>query len=926
MSHNIPHFSINDDDRISNISKPSHKLNKLLHKYPKGLPDMNLLDKKLNKHFKRHLGYYKKFGMPVSLGVMSKIMDSKLGKKQFKGFDKELDNELEKTMTPLLETHRDDLSGEGLMDDIKGNYGKVKTNVKERYENTKMKMKKHFDKHGENYKKYGIPIATAVALALAGTYAYTRREQPTESELRMGDRMAKNFKDMPMIERDEDLSEEPKSTLMGFMDKLYPDRQPPEANSYGDPNRDWETRLEKSQRGSKGKSKMVSNVLDKLYPDRQPPAPNSYGDPNRDWETRLEQSQRVTPSGKSYSDSNETRLGKSLRLNAEKRVLEREKTEEDFLINNIKNINSYGDPNRDWETKLEQSQRGKSKRGSKGKSSIVTSVLNKLYPDSQIPAPNSYGDPNRDWESRLEKSQRLNSGKSYNDPNRDWESRLEKSQRLNSEKPKGNLGSTMGKIYDKVEEKSLKALDYLYNLDPQKDIDDIKRRYGSVETAERIQNQTANSLLYDSFDAHGQLTPFGRLVDETKTLENMSQFNSIAPPILRRQELNRLYSNRDARDRGADIFFQEDASGEFIPVRRTEDGFNYDTRLGVKPDLSGFEDDTELDDTIDMLDNMVAPVTSDLRQELETTEQRLRDLSNEQMERPLLLSLDDIRGIEDLERERIVMDIVEMTPIPIAQMNQTELQGLTSGEYVIPLSQEQLSDETERGRALEDFYRQQASNHNQSLPADDISRASPQRLLLEDSDTHNKRVTNEFYSNIDGTSNTIRDLKIRLQNETNEEKKSLLNQAIKLASTREYKETMESDDFMGEIGQRGKLFGRHVTSTQPLTKIDLGRIKTSSGGDRRAIMKTQSEDPTGRRSSALSDLMGREIKMGKMKKVGVKQLREGNQLGSNFVSTRERPIESLPPITEEQKTSIGQSVINMFGGKKGKGSKGGSKK
>jgi hypothetical protein len=870
MSHNIPHFSINDDDRISNISKPSYKLNKLLHQYPKGLPDMNLLDKRLNKHFKRHLGYYKKFGMPVSLGVMSKIMDSKLGKKQFKGFDKELDDELEKTMTPLLETHRDDLSGEGLMDDIKGNYGKVKTNVKERYENTKMKMKKHFDKHGENYKKYGIPIATAVALALAGTYAYTRKEhQPTEGELRMGERMANSFKDMPLIERDVDLSEEPKSNFMSFMDKLYPDRQSPEPNSYGDPNRDWETRLEKLQRGNK-----------------------------------------------LYTDTNETRLEKTLRLNADKRVLEREKTEEDFNINNILKINSYDDPNRDWETRLEKSQRGKSKRGSKGKSSIVTSVLNKLYPDSQIPT------------------------NSYNDPNRDWESRLEKSQRLNREKPIGNLGSTMGKIYDKVEDKSLKALDYLYNMDPQKDIDDIKRRYGSVETAERIQNQPASSLVYDSFDANGQLTPFGRLVDETKTLENMSQFNNIAPPILRRQELNRLYSNRDARDRGADIFFQEDANGEFIPVRRTEDGFNYDTRLGIKKstpiDLSEFEDDTELDDTIDMLDNMVAPVTSDLRQELENTTQRLQELenntqrlinlSNEQMERPLLLSLDDIRGIEELERERIVMEIVEMTPIPIAQMNQTELQGLISGEYVIPLSQDQLSDETERARALEDYHRQRASNHYQSLPADDVSRASPQRLLL-DSVSKEERDQIDFYKQIDGTTKTIRDLKIRLQNETNAEQKSLLNEAIKLASTKQYKGIMKSDDFMSEMGQRGKLFGRHVTSTLPLSQGDLGRIKTSSGGDRRAIMRAQNEDKaTGRRSNALSDLIGREIKMGKSKKVGVKQLREGNQLGSNFVSIRERPIERLPPITEEEKISIGQSVINMFGGKKGKGSKGGSKK
>ena len=413
MATNIPHYSINDDDRVGNTMKPSMKENVKTHSpifKPRGMLQLTNLDTKLGNHFKRHKHYYGRYGMPLSLGIMSKMLSSPIGKKRFKGFDKEYEKHFEKATKPMISKNIDDLSGEGLMDDIKDKYGETKTNVKERYDRTKAKVKAHFDEHGEKYKKYGIPIATATALALAGTYAYTR--QPSED-------ISSGFvgfdDDGEMIDIDDDEGDGGDLSMFQTPEGLF-----------------------KNEGGKK--TKMKRNELSKYL----------------------------------FDDLDE---------DEQRSILEQE--DSDRYINN---------------------------------------------------------------------------------PDRTWETRLEKLNRVNYEKERGLYD--MRKIMEQEERDIL--------------------RFGTLEEARAIEEDSEGTAVYKSYDQQGNLTPYGRLREETEILGGLSSINQYAPEFLRRDEVNRLYRNRATRDRGAELFAQIDqptqrlrdgkpSGGDFIPVRRTPEGFVWDT-------------------------------------------------------------------------------------------------------------------------------------------------------------------------------------------------------------------------------------------------------------------------------------------------------------------------------------------------------------
>ena len=112
-----------------------------------------------------------------------------------------------------------------------------------------------------------------------------------------------------------------------------------------------------------------------------------------------------------------------------------------------------------------------------------------------------------------------------------------------------------------------------------------------------------------------------------------------------------------------------------------------------------------------------------------------------------------------------------------------------------------------------------------------------------------------------------------------------------------------------------------------MTLGEQGRITKSDRGDRRVIDKVRGYVSTGKLNKEASDLMGEPIKLEKYRKTIRREGDEPNfgEVGAKFKPQKIRPIERLPPITDTPRPT--QNIISaFFGGKKGKGSKGGSKK
>ena len=865
MATNIPHYSINDDDRIGNTLKPSMEQNKKTHSpifKPRGMLQMAHLDTKLGNHFKRHKHYYGRYGMPLSLGIMSKMLSSPIGKKRFKGFDKEYEKHFEKATKPMISKNIDDLSGEGLMDDIKDKYGETKTNVKERYDRTKAKVKAHFDEHGDKYKKYGIPIATATALALAGTYAYTR--QPTE-----------------------DIS----SGFVGFDD---------------------EGEMEDIDLGDGGDD-----------------APRGAGD----------MSMFRTPDG------------------------------------------------------IFQTQDGITKKIKR------KSVSQYLYDDL-------------DEDEQRSILEQEDSDRYVENPDRTWETRLEKLTRINYEKERG--------LYDTRKIMEQEERDIL--------------RFGTLEDAEALVEDSEGTAVYKSYDQQGNLTPYGRLREETEILGGLSSINQYAPEFLRRDEVNRLYRNRATRDRGAELFAQIDkpterlrdgtaSGGDFVPVRRTPEGFVWDTHFnngilasqrvaeidqGDTPEINLDDEEEEqydigrvardmgrgalrlqdqerqnvrqnlrfdvqeLDDTSDRdlarLDEIESGIPSSVfprftlprtiqesderlimfeeadAQEVEAivpvvdvTPRNIQSIDLDDIDEGSVIDLSQMRSIEQGERQSLIMDMVETSPIPIAQMNQTEYQGMLDGLTMMPVGSVTQNQETEDLRDLEEFQIQQAYTQGETLPFDDVSNAPTPQLLLDSMSFSRREPLDEFNEGEELRAG-LQDLKVRLTRERNPDQRAGIQEAIdNIEENPRFQEFQEVGSFMSEIGKRNKLFERRSGSTAPLVLEDAGRITTSDRGDRRVIDKVRGEDTSGRKSSVATERMGRPIVLDKFMKTtrreGDDQLllplmlpnsKQGS-IGGKFKEPKTRPIDPLPQITD---VSGGKSsVANFFFGKsKGKGSKGGSKK
>ena len=827
MSYTIPHSSINDDDRISNISKPSTKVNKKVHSpifRPNGIIQMKKLDKVLHSHINKHKHYYGKFGIPTSLGIMSKMLSSPMGSKRFNGFTKEYEQELKKHIEPMMKKNIDDLSGEGLMDDAQNKYGEIKTNIKERYEKTKDKIKTHFEKHGDNYKKYGIPIATATALALAGAYAYTR--QPNEME--------EGFVGVDDA---------------GDMFDIDTNRGAGDMSMINTPE---------------GLFKITDGVKNKL--------------------------KRKDLSKYLYADEDDE--------------TKRSILEEEDIARYIRN------------------------------------------------------------------------------PNRTWETRLEKLSRINYEKERGLYD--VRKLMDK---ETSQILDY-----------------GDLDTAKEVVEDSLGSAVYKSYTPQGQLTPYGRLREETQILKGLSSINKYAPSFLRRDDVNRAYSNRDTRRRGNELFAQYEEDGSFIPVRRTDEGFVWDIdgmngrrsrainnvsnirdryipeinrgddiprtpsppleedegtiipiNSPIRPSqnrtVSFFNEPSQEDEgeTIPISSPIRPNISLDVRDDVaQLNQQSDYDLARldqlEQDSRRLVdegevLDLSQMRTIEQDQREELLLDIAETTTIPIAQMNQTEYEGMIDGNSMMPIGRPSQNIETEELRGMEEFMNRQASTNFTSIPLDDVRRQVATNPRLIDVMPYEERELLDIEEQNIATSRTIGDLKARLYDSNNFEERELLTQAIEQAEGEQnYRQFDLRNNFFSTMGQRSKNFGRRARST---AMLDVGRpseIMTSIDGDRRVILKSKGENTTKRLSQKATELMGRPLKIGNFTKSKPlyervkKQPPIGQAFAGNYpnpsettIETNPRPPQTLPPITTKE---IKPSFINRFfskgGGSKGK-SKGGSK-
>lgn len=787
MSYTIPHNSINNDDRITT----------------------KLLDHNLDKHMDIYKHYYKTYGLPISLGAMSRMLNSPIGSKRFNGFNKELEMELKKHIEPMMKRNIDDLSGEGLIDDAQNKYGEVKTNIKERYEKTKTNIKAHFDKHGDNYKKYGIPIATATALALAGAYAYNRQPNAMEE---------------------------------GFVG----------INSDG-------------------------GDLDNLLNGDAPLGIEEITPPIRTWENRLEKMYR---------------------------------------LNNIK-----------LREKQEELDR------------ITSNTQRDILQDEDS---NRFGSLGRTWETRLEKLNRTNDEK------------------------RRNLGE-MRKILDN-------------------EGDDVLN-FGDLDTAKSIREDLKNNITYKSYTREGQLTPYGRLKDETETLGKLTTLNKYAPSSLRRKEYNRLYDNRRIRRSGKELFKHNNEDGSFIPVRRTDDGLVWEWEPSAIPrtpppflrnpptfgdiDLNIPETNRDFDISRSNTPNpsndfLSLPEEERIRENREARELFLEDLDRQEREDSFnnldtqtnrdLQRLEDIeeqigtnttndvRALEQQDREELLRNItltIDPATIPIAQMNQTEYDGMIDGNTMMPLGRIGQNEETEEIRAVERDLNRGARTNFTSLPIDDVGRQVLTNPRLIDSIPYSERIELSLESRNIGDSKTIDDMKYQLVGETNPMIKKDLKRMIKrIEDQEEYQIFSKRNDFFGDIGKKYKKLGDRMDSQANVLIQNEGQIITSPKGFRNAIIKSKSEDPTKSVNKLRSTLQEREIRVGnyprtktplyEMKQAQLsplEALKEDRRYKPQIKDLNPREIKHLPPLVIP-KSTLSQRVVNSFfskgGGSKGK-SKGGAK-
>ena len=813
MSINLPFHSINNDDRINTVSKPSLGY---------GLRDD--VEKKYNNHIKKYKHYYKKYGLPASLTLLGVILSSKKGQDIFRGIDKELVHVLDESLNAVMSTFaflpafHNHIGGMGLPRPIKrptqrptrrptknipkDDLTNGKT-VKEQYNTIKDRVKTHLKKHEDTYKKAGIGIATALALALGGSYLHNKYKLQQELE-----------EDGEMV--------------------------------------DFTNYLGESQRIPTGQYQNV-HLIENMTPEEQDAL-----------------KQRVIREEEQRFDNSILKIQNSIK---DRVSIERDEP----FINKIK--------------------------------------INKDKPKSKVDFKSFLGD---------------------------------------SRKERAEVNKSISQIKEEAFNKRQIELEQEINRQEALDVN----RFGDVDTAKKIRTRGLGGNVYESYTEDGQLTPFGRLNEETNTLANMGTFNRLAPSFLRSKEVNRLYENRDIRDRGSDLFIQEDESGDIIPVRRTPNGFKWEGKVGKKRNVMNPMSTIDLDDALtDEPDAPIKKPLSSFDAYHLMNDFSFKKLFNQQQQQPQSTMshegdesfYDAESSIDSLYDEQLVNELFDsqaptdeglntsiyannplLTNEEVEELEEVSRDNLYRGFDGIRLMiedkprDENLTTVVPDPRVLLANLQTNAIRHN-----DLIARARQQyqeeSLPKDNVSLETLELSQEFDGNIGQQLKQIRELENYLSgSELSTNQRDVLNHQLHTLEQDPFVKThRKSSSFMNEMGRVGQLFGRSSRSTAQLLNSDLGVIKRSEDGDRRGLLSRNlsSDSKKARISTEASNRMGKPIKLLKREK---EKLREYEAIPTGFKPTRPIPIDKIP----KPSSAIFSTNLNPIDEqlKKGRSSKGGSKK
>ena len=758
MSINLPFHSINNDDRINTVSKPSLGY---------GLRDD--VEKKYNNHIKKYKHYYKKYGLPASLTLLGVILSSKKGQDIFRGIDKELVHVLDESLNAVMSTFaflpafHNHIGGMGLPRPIKrptqrptrrptknipkDDLTNGKT-VKEQYNTIKDRVKTHLKKHEDTYKKAGIGIATALALALGGSYLHNKYKLQQELE-----------EDGEMV--------------------------------------DFTNYLGESQRIPTGQYHNV-HLIENMTPEEQDVL-----------------KQKVIREEEDRFDNSILKIQNSIK---DRVSIERDEP----FINKIK--------------------------------------INKDKPKSKVDFKSFLGD---------------------------------------SRKERAEVNKSISQIKEEAFNKRQIELEQEINRQEALDVN----RFGDVDTAKKIRTRGLGGNVYESYTEDGQLTPFGRLNEETNTLANMGTFNRLAPSFLRSKEVNRLYENRDIRDRGSDLFIQEDESGDIIPVRRTPNGFKWEGKVGKKRNVMNPMSTIDLDDALtDEPDAPIKKPLSSFDAYHLMNDFSFKKLFNQQQQQPQSTMshegdesfYDAESSIDSLYDEQLVNELFDsqaptdeglntsiyannplLTNEEVEELEEVSRDNLYRGFDGIRLMiedkprDENLTTVVPDPRVLLANLQTNAIRHN-----DLIARARQQyqeeSLPKDNVSLETLELSQEFDGNIGQQLKQIRELENYLSgSELSTNQRDVLNHQLHTLEQDPYVKThRKSSSFMNEMGRVGQLFGRSSRSTAQLLNSDLGVIKRSEDGDRRGLLSRNlsSDSKKARISTEASNRMGKPIKLLKREK------------------------------------------------------------
>lgn len=939
MAYNIPHYSINDDDRITNTNRPLLHINQEVHKLHanKHQKTLDKLDKRLEKHFNRYETHYSRYGVPISLGAISHVIsDNDLKHSTFDGFDMELENKLEGIVKPLISKNIDDMSGEGLMD----NLGDIKENVSERYNKIKEKVKTHFKTHGDTYKKYAIPTALALATALGTAYALTK--QPREE---IGDNW--------VLEGDEEMDEIGQSlarrNTLREINKIRIDRERNEAKlelqEYRDNN---PSRLERLRSRLQNKQPLETQETQNLSVAKA----RSRGQTNFNINPEIRTMDDLIPTrtNRTIQDANIeildnlTNERENAIQNREQELLRNRNERERGALSpsTIRDINVFGNEETARQVRDNSiSQKWMDSNGNltpygrlieENKLIGETKLLNKWKPNFMR---------SKDELRAIKNRKERESGKEFF-TFRDNQNKFIRGRRTNE----GFLWSDV----DGIELNTPDEEDVVIGEQPTREYispmeKTILKDYGE-DGLKAFQTNTLSAFLGDEMNLK-KPTPYSSMFDGMIDGETMLKIGepkrsgmidgTTMKPITK--PLLKLFEDIDnEEDFTEDIRkIDENTSGmrELLDAEERERLFRlYRTKpLTKETQLARQLEDTTLSGSVDLMDALRDEGLIDSRSDFEIEARRenairilqQKGLVNES-ENGFILGLPELMNSEAVERRRLISLLDQEAPIPSAQLTQIELDSLIEDGGSVVVGGRRQDQITTELRNRNEFLNRRASGGHSSLPAD-----SYRRPLL-DSISYEERQVQDEERTFNALNQTINTLQNKHRDTLdNEERRSLLKEAIqKIEDRDDYKTLTERDNFLGELGGRSNRFSRRA-NTSNLNLGDAGLI-TSVDGDRRVITRVKSELESGRRSKIASQNEGRDIKLGKQTIYKPQERVVESNLdtimgakggsGGKFVIPKPSPLGSLPPITEEPPQT--QGYFSFL--KSGKGSKKGSKK